>query len=101
MFTTAPSRNLPYATLFINVTGSFVLGLFLTWSTARVSVDPRWRLLIAVGFCGGYTTYSTYAYETFMLLQRSQWVVLVAYVFLTNTLCVAGVALGSLLARAK
>lgn len=42
----------PYGTLLINITGSLVLGFFLVFSTERALLDPRWRLLIAVGFCG-------------------------------------------------
>jgi len=44
------SPGFPYGTLLINVTGSFVLGLFLTWAGERVLTDPKWRLMIAVGF---------------------------------------------------
>ena len=43
----------PYGTLIINLTGSFVVGFFVIWTTERVLVDPRWRLLVVVGFCGG------------------------------------------------
>src|ERR1700716_1942998 len=43
----------PYGTLAINVLGSLALGFFMVWTMERVMVDPRWRLLIAVGFCGG------------------------------------------------
>src|SRR4051812_24315845 len=60
----------PYGTLAINVSGSFVLGFFLVWTTDRVLADPRWRLLVAVGFCGGYTTFSSFAYESFALVER-------------------------------
>src|SRR5262245_39504251 len=67
------SAAFPFGTLAINVTGSFVLGFFLVWTTERVIADPRWRLLIAVGFCGGYTTFSSYAYETFVLMEGRQW----------------------------
>jgi CrcB protein len=89
----------PYGTLAINVLGSFVLGFFLVWTTERVIVDPRWRLLIAVGFCGGYTTFSSYAYETMAFFEQGQWLLMGAN-FLTNNLlaCVAVVA-GMALAR--
>ncbi len=89
----------PYGTLSINVLGSFVLGFFLVWTSERVMVDPRWRLLIAVGFCGGYTTFSSYAYETMAYFEQGQWT-LVATNFLANNLlaCLAVVA-GMALAR--
>lgn len=62
----------PYGTLTINLPGSFVLGFFLMWTTERATVDPRWRLLVAVGFCGGYTTFSSYPYETIAFFQQAQ-----------------------------
>ena len=58
------THNFPLATFLINVSGSFILGLFMTWATGRVSIDPMWRLFIATGFLGAYTTFSTFEYET-------------------------------------
>ncbi len=89
----------PYGTMMINVTGSMVLGFFLVWTGERVFADPRWRLLIAVGFCGGYTTYSSFAYETFALFEQGQWLASAANLLFTNVLCLAGVLLGAVLAR--
>jgi CrcB protein len=63
----------PYGTLIINLTGSLLLGFFLTIATERFLIDPRLRLLIAVGFFGAYTTFSTYAMESFNLLSSGQW----------------------------
>ena len=60
----------PYGTLFINVSGSLVLGLMLTLATRSILADPAYRSLIAVGFCGGYTTFSTYTYETLTLIRE-------------------------------
>jgi CrcB protein len=57
-------REFPLATLVINVTGSFVLGFFTTVAAERSAIDPVWRLLIATGFVGAYTTFSTFEYET-------------------------------------
>ena len=93
------SASFPYGTLVINVTGSFVLGFFLVWTTERVFADPRWRLLIAVGFCGGYTTYSSYAYETFALFEQGQWIASSLNFVVTNLLCFAAVVLGAVMAR--
>lgn len=63
-----PSR-FPFGTLIINVTGSFIIGFFLTLVTERISINPNLRLAIAVGFVGGYTTFSTFEYESFKLLE--------------------------------
>ncbi|HYM61043.1 MAG TPA: fluoride efflux transporter CrcB [Thermoanaerobaculia bacterium] len=57
-------RDFPLATLLINVSGSFVLGFFATFAAERTSLDPLWRLLVATGFVGAYTTFSTFEYET-------------------------------------
>lgn len=62
----------PYGTLVVNITGSFVLGLFITLVTDRFLLDPNWRLLIAIGFLGSYTTFSTYTYETMNLILNGQ-----------------------------
>jgi CrcB protein len=89
----------PYGTLGINVLGSFVLGFFLVWTTERVMVDPRWRLLIAVGFCGGYTTFSSYAYETMAYFEQGQWTLMATNFVANNLLACLAVVAGMALAR--
>lgn len=89
----------PYGTLIVNVTGSFLVGLFLVWTTERVLVDPRWRLVIAVGFCGGYTTFSSFAYESLALFEQGQWLASAVNILVTNVTCLAGVVLGAAVAR--
>ena len=89
----------PFGTLIINVTGSFLLGLFLAWTTERVLVDVRWRLLIAVGFCGGYTTFSTFSYDTMLLLEDGEGLRSGGYVLLSVVLSLAATWLGILAAR--
>jgi fluoride exporter len=63
----------PIGTLIINLTGSLLLGLFITLATERFMLDPRWRLLFAVGFLGAYTTFSTYTLESFNLINQGEW----------------------------
>jgi fluoride exporter len=89
----------PYGTLAINMLGSFVLGFFLVWTTERTIADPRWRLLIAVGFCGGFTTFSSYAYETMVFFEQGQWALLTANFVSNNLLACAGVLAGMAVAR--
>jgi CrcB protein len=56
--------DFPLATLLINVSGSLILGFFSTLAAERIAIDPLWRLLVATGFVGAYTTFSTFEFET-------------------------------------
>jgi fluoride exporter len=76
----------PYGTLFINVTGSFIIGVFVTAATARWKLHPGWVLLVSTGFVGAYTTFSTYEYETQRLLEMGQTARALLYVALSNVL---------------
>jgi CrcB protein len=91
--------SFPYGTLIINITGSALLGFFLAWTSERVLIDPRWRLLVAVGFCGSYTTFSSYAFETFALVEQGQWLLVGLNVIASNLLSLASVVAGVALAR--
>lgn len=59
----------PYGTLIVNVTGSLLLGFVLEMTTARLISSPEMRLFIATGFLGSYTTFSTYAVESLLLIR--------------------------------
>lgn len=89
----------PYSTLLINVTGSLLLGFFLIWTTERVLADPLWRSLVAVGFCGSYTTFSSYAFETMAYFEQGHWTMFAANILANNLLCLAAVLAGAILAR--
>ncbi len=89
----------PYGTLFINIIGSLIVGFFVVWTTERVLVDPRWRLLIVVGFCGSFTTFSSYAFETMAYFEQGQWLLMVSNVLTNNLLCLGGALVGMVLAR--
>jgi CrcB protein len=60
----------PLGTLIINVTGSFLIGLLMTLLTERFQPHPYWRLLLVVGFLGGYTTFSSFEWETFAAIRE-------------------------------
>jgi CrcB protein len=91
--------DFPFGTLMINISASFALGFFLIWTTERVLADPRWRMLIGVGFVATYSTYSTYAFETFALFQKGQWLPAALNILVTNVVCFIAVGLGIALAR--
>jgi len=91
--------DFPYGTLIINVSGAFVIGVFLAFIGTRVGIDPLWRLFFATGFLGGYTTFSSYAWEALTLAAAGDWVRAAVYVVGSNLIGLVGVWLGALLAR--
>ena len=89
----------PYGTLLINVAGSFIVGFFVIWTTERVLIDPRWRVLVVVGFCGSFTTFSSYAFETVAYFEHGQWLLMLANILSNNLLCLGATLVGMALAR--
>jgi CrcB protein len=89
----------PYGTLFINVTGSFLLGFVLVLVANRFVVDPGYRLLIGTGFMGAYTTFSTFSYDTIVLLERGDVVPALMNVGTSVAVSLVAAYLGIVLAR--
>jgi fluoride exporter len=83
----------PYGTLIINVSGSFILGFFLESISDRLFLHPNWRLFFAIGFLGAYTTFSTFSFESLVLLQEGSY-------FLASANMVGSVVLGLIAALA-
>lgn len=90
----------PYGTLFINVSGSFIVGFFMIWATERVLIDPRWRLLVVVGFCGAFTTFSSFAFETMAYFEQGQYFLMLMNFVSNNLLCLGAALAGMAFARA-
>lgn len=91
--------DFPYGTLIVNVSGSFVLGFLLTLGTGRWQLSPEARLLLAVGFLGSFTTFSSYAVESSLLWQSAGFWRSVLNIAGNNLLGLLAVILGAALAR--
>ena len=90
----------PWGTLTVNVTGSLLLGFILRYALQTPAVSPEMRALLTVGFCGGYTTFSTFSYETVALLEDDDYRRAFAYVLLSVALSVAATFVGFVAAGA-
>ncbi len=90
-------ETFPWGTLLVNISGSFIIGLFatLTGADGRLLV-PTWvrQPLVMAGFCGGYTTFSSFSVQTLNLMQDGEWLFASANVLLSLVLCLAAVWLG-------
>ncbi len=65
----------PYGTLVINITASFLIGFIMTILSERAHLSPSWRYLLVVGFLGGYSTFSSFEYETFSVFQDGEFLI--------------------------
>ena len=92
--------NFPVGTLAVNISGSFVLGLVLRYALETPAITPEVRALLTTGFCGGYTTFSTFTYDTMLLLEDGQTSRAGLYILLSVALSLAGAWLGILGGRA-
>jgi len=92
-------RAFPWGTLLINASGSCLLAVFIGWSANHITLDPRVRLLVAIGFFGAYTTFSTYANESVALGQSGDWVGMAGNILITNMVCVVGAVIGLAVGR--
>ena len=92
-------RALPYGTLAVNVIGSLILGLIMEGSLRSTLLSPEIRLGLTVGFMGGFTTFSTFSYETVRLLEEGSLFAAGANIMLNVILCISAAVLGIFLAR--
>ncbi len=89
-------QTFPLGTLVVNVTGSFIIGVFagLAEPEGRWFMNPSMRQLLMIGFCGGYTTFSSFSLQTLTLLQDREWWHALANMLTSFVLCLFAVWLG-------
>jgi len=89
----------PYGTLTVNLLGSFVLGIIIFGFDEKQLLSTNVKLLLTVGLCGGFTTFSTFSFETFNLLKETEFLLAGLNILLNIILTIAGVYLGYLITR--
>jgi CrcB protein len=92
-------RGFPYGTFAVNIFGAFFIGLVMEFSMRSTMISQNLRIGLAIGFLGGLTTFSTFSFETFKLLEDGQFVVALANVLLSVTVCLLFTWIGIIAAR--
>ena len=89
----------PYGTFVVNVAGCFLVGVVYGFAQRCEWLTPEWRVFLAVGICGGFTTFSSFAFESVQLLQDKDYLSFAAYAALSFVLCLTAAFAGLVLTR--
>ena len=92
-------RGFPYGTLFVNVSGSLLMGLLSVVMLERLDIGPEWRAAVLVGVLGSFTTFSTFSIETLNLLEQGDILPALTNILLSVMVCLAAVWFGVLIGR--
>lgn len=92
-------NGFPFATFFINVSGSFLMGLIAAWFAFKGDASQHWRLFLTTGILGGYTTFSTFSLDAAFLYERDQFVSMAVYVIGSVVLGLIGLFAGLAIVR--
>jgi fluoride exporter len=93
------SSTFPFATLAVNIAGCFLIGILVALSDRSNILSPEWRIFLTTGFCGGFTTFSTFSYESLRLMQDGEFLYLAINVLLSVAIGFAATYLGILLIK--
>ena len=90
---------LPYGTFLVNIIGSLLLGMILGWALKTDSLTTPTNLLLGVGFCGGFTTFSTFSFENYSLIKTGDYLSFSVYFFGSLILGILAVLVGILISK--
>jgi fluoride exporter len=91
--------SFPAGTFLVNITGCFIIGLLFGLAARHPSLTVEWRLFLITGICGGYTTFSSFSYESIMLIRQGNYLYFLLYVLSSVVLGLLATVGGSMLAR--
>ena len=92
-------KSFPFGTLGVNIVASLVLGLFLGFSDNKVLINPHYKALIAIGFCGGFSTFSTFSNDTLQLIVTNRNLEALMNILLNVTLCIVATWIGIMIPK--
>jgi CrcB protein len=93
------SSGIPYGTFVANILGSLLIGIILGWAAKNEAISKEYTLLLATGFCGGFTTFSTFAYENHLFLKSGDFMNFFFYTIASFVIGFSAVFLGIFLAK--
>lgn len=93
------TQNFPWATFVANIAGCLLMGLLLGYFTRLQLSGNDYKLLLVTGFCGGYTTFSAFAFENYTLFQQGNYATALGYILISVTMGIAAVMVGFAIAR--
>ena len=88
------SENFPWATLCSNIFACFILGITISLAENKGMISPTTKLFLTVGFCGGFSTFSTFSFETLLLIQMGNYVTAIINVAVSFAACIGSTFLG-------
>ncbi len=91
--------SFPAGTFLVNITGCFAIGLLYGFSNRHVALAPEWRLFLVTGLCGGYTTFSSFSYESISLFRQGNYMYFIPYVVLSVLLGLSATVAGMMVSK--
>ena len=88
------TKSFPYATLTVNIIGSFIIGIVFAFALREEVLSQQWKLFLATGICGGFTTFSAFSLENMGLLQSGKYGMAITYISLSVVLGIIATFLG-------